>query len=88
MKKLLVASAVIAGIGVLMTVGFLIASGVDYRQQEDSGVEPGYTPAGLVLGLEVGLWFFGIGIAALIATGIMVIVRRRRGRSVPFEASR
>lgn len=77
MKKFVIGSAIAAGLGVLITIGFLIAMGVDYRMQEDSGIEPGYTPDVIVGGFEAGLWLFGIGLTAFIVSSIVAIVQRR-----------
>lgn len=80
MKKFIIGSAIITGFGALITIGFLIAIGVDYRTQEDSGIEPGYTPDVIVGGFEAGLWLFGIGLAALIVSSIVATLRRRNER--------
>jgi hypothetical protein len=65
------------GIGILLTVAFLVAIGTDYRHQEDRGVEPGYTPDVLLRGFDAGLWIVGIGLVALIACSIVALARRR-----------
>ncbi|WP_022906511.1 hypothetical protein [Curtobacterium sp. B18] len=81
MKKFVIGSAMAAGLGVLTTIGFLIAMGVDYRMQENSGIEPGYTPDVIVGGFEAGLWLFGIGLAAFIVSSIVAIIQRRNERA-------
>lgn len=87
MKKFIIGSAIAAGLGALITIGFLIAIGVDYRVQEDSGIEPGYTPDVIVGGFEAGLWLLGIGLAALIVSSIVVILQRRNGRAASSAPS-
>lgn len=87
MKKFIIWSAIAAGLGALTTIGFLIAIGVDYRIQEDSGIEPGYTPDVIVGGFEAGLWLLGIGIAALIVSSIVAILQRRNERAASSAPS-
>ncbi len=87
MKKFIIGSAIAAGLGALTTIGFLIAIGVDYRIQEDSGIEPGYTPDVIVGGFEAGLWLLGIGIAALIVSSIVAILQRRNERAASSAPS-
>lgn len=87
MKKFIIGSAIAAGLGALTTIGFLIAIGVDYRVQEDSGIEPGYTPDVMVGGFEAGLWLLGIGIAALIVSSIVAILQRRNARAASSAPS-
>ncbi|PZE87057.1 hypothetical protein [Curtobacterium sp. MCBD17_032] len=88
MKKFIITSVIAAGVGALITIGFLIASGVDYRIQEDSGVEPGYTPEVIVGGIEAGLWLFGIGVVALIVSLIVAGVHRRQEHDRPATSTR
>lgn len=87
MKKFIIGSAIAAGLGALITIGFVIAIGVDYRMQEDSGIEPGYTPDVIVGGFEAGLWLLGIGIAALIVSSIVAILQRRNERAASSAPS-
>ncbi|MCS6576461.1 hypothetical protein NYS52_18185 [Curtobacterium flaccumfaciens pv. flaccumfaciens] len=87
MKKFIIGSAIAASLGALTTIGFLIAIGVDYRMQEDRGIEPGYTPDVIVGGFEAGLWLLGIGIAALIVSSIVAILQRRNERAASSAPS-
>ncbi|WP_141693359.1 hypothetical protein [Curtobacterium sp. UCD-KPL2560] len=86
MKKWMIASAAAAGVGALTAIGFLVAMGVDYRMQEATGAEPGYTSDGIVGGFQVGLWLLAIGIVALVVCGV-VAAARRRGGSGPTSPS-
>jgi hypothetical protein len=81
MKKIVVASAVVTASGALTAIAFAIAAGVDYRLQEDQGLEPGYTPPSIVNGIEFGMWIFAIGAAAIIVSSIVLFNRRRAARS-------
>ncbi|MBF4598176.1 hypothetical protein ITJ50_03470 [Curtobacterium sp. VKM Ac-2889] len=87
MKKFIIGSAIAASLGALTTIGFLIAIGVDYRMQEDRGIEPGYTPDVIVGGFEAGLWLLGVGIAALIVSSIVAILQRRNERAASSAPS-
>ncbi|MCS6579175.1 hypothetical protein [Curtobacterium poinsettiae] len=87
MKKFIIGSAIAASLGALTTIGFLIAIGVDYRMQEDRGIEPGYTPDVIVGGFEAGLWLLGVGIAALIVSSIVAILQRRNERAASSATS-
>lgn len=88
MKKFIIGSVIVAGLGALITIEFLIAIGVDYRLQEDSGIEPGYTPNVVIGGFEAGLWLLGIGGAALIVGSVVTILQRRNKRTAASAASR
>jgi hypothetical protein len=79
MRKVIVTAAIGAGVGALMMIAFLVASGVDYRMQEDAGVEPGATPDVMLGGLQAGLWVSAISLAALVVGVLVAVVRRRRG---------
>jgi hypothetical protein len=79
MRKVIVTAAIGAGVGALLTIAFLVASGVDYRMQEDAGIEPGPTPDVLLGGLQAGLWVSAISVAALVVGVLVAVVRRRRG---------
>jgi hypothetical protein len=81
MKRIIVTSAVVTAIGALTAIAFAIAAGVDYRLQEDQGLEPGYTPPSIVDGMEAGMWIFAIGAAALIVSSIVLLSRRRATRA-------
>ncbi|MFS0731696.1 hypothetical protein ABC270_16675 [Curtobacterium sp. 1P10AnD] len=87
MKKFIIGSVIVAGLGALITIEFLIAIGVDYRLQEDSGIEPGYTPNVVIGGFEAGLWLLGIGGAALFVSSIVAILQRRNKRTAASAAS-
>jgi hypothetical protein len=87
MKKSIIGSVITVIIGAAVTVAFLIAIGMDYRHQEDRGIEPGYTPDALLSGFDAGLWIVGIGLGALIVCSIVALARRRRGPTSRSAAS-
>lgn len=88
MKKFIVGSAIAMGIGALIAVGFLVAIGVEYRQKEDSGIEPGYTPDFIVGGFEAALWLCGIGLVALVISSVVAFARRTRGHAASSAPKR
>lgn len=88
MKLLWVGFTILAATGALTTVVFTIISGVEYRMAEDQGLQPGFTPAWIVLGTEVGLWTFALALVALAAAGVVALVlRRRRNAHHPIASS-
>lgn len=87
MRKSIIGSVITVVIGTVVTVAFLIAIGMDYRHQEDRGVEPGHTPDALLRGFDAGLWIVGIGLVALIVCSIVAFARRRGGPTSQSTAS-
>ncbi|MBD8104779.1 hypothetical protein [Plantibacter sp. CFBP 8775] len=83
MKKIIISSIVLAIAGAVTTAGFLVASGLQYRDQEEQGLEPGYTPAPIVLGIEIGLWAFGIGALIFAVAGTIALLRRAKRNAAP-----
>lgn len=64
-----------AGVGLLVAVGFLVASGIDYRITEDTGVQPGYTPEWIMNGMTAGFLFAGLGVLVAVAGGAIALRR-------------
>lgn len=62
-----------AGVGLLVAVGFLVASGIDYRITEDTGVQPGYTPEWIMNGMTAGFVLAGLGALVMIAGGALAL---------------
>ncbi|PYY39155.1 MULTISPECIES: hypothetical protein [unclassified Curtobacterium] len=87
MKRVVVAATIGAGVGALITIAFLVASGVDYRMQEDAGVEPGATPDLVLGGLQAGLWLSVVSVAVLVVCVLVTVVRRRRRHGSSSSAS-
>ncbi|WP_171906520.1 hypothetical protein [Arthrobacter sp. SW1] len=77
-KRFLVVGSIIAGAGVLVVIGFAIASGIDYRMAEDAGLEPGYTPQWIVYGMSAGCFLFGLGVLAAITAAVLTLRRPLR----------
>ncbi|MEJ5914827.1 hypothetical protein [Pseudokineococcus sp. 1T1Z-3] len=90
MRRAVLGALVVTGLGLLTSAGFLVASGVHYRLQEDRGLEPGVAPV-LVVGLDVGLLVLGVGVAALVALGVGALLRwpgaRTRAADLPRQGS-
>ncbi len=84
MKGFLVGVGVLAGLGLAVAAVFLVISGLEYRGAEDAGVEPGPAPAGTVLGMEVGLWLFVLGLLGFVGAGALVLARLARKRKQPL----
>ncbi|WP_153303487.1 hypothetical protein [Plantibacter flavus] len=82
MKKVIIASAILATVGAITVIVFFIISGLQYRAQEDQGLEPGYTPAPIVLGIDIGLWALGIGLTVFVVAGTLTLARRRTRPSI------
>lgn len=76
MKIVILASAILSIVGVVTVIAFFIASGLQYRAQEDQGLEPGYTPAPIELGINIGLWAVGIGLAVFVIAGTVALAGR------------
>ncbi|MEP6481081.1 MAG: hypothetical protein ABJA94_03640 [Rhodoglobus sp.] len=69
---------ILASLGALTAIVFQVIAGVQYRIDEERGVQPGYSPAWLVAGTEVGMWVFAFALVALAATAVLSLVRRQR----------
>lgn len=67
-----------AGIGLCIAVGFMIASGIQYRLVEDAGLEPGYTPGPILAGIYAGLILLALGLTGALVTGVSAWIARRR----------
>lgn len=80
-KVALAVSIVVASTGFLTTVVFTVLAGLDYRAQEDLGLQPGYTPPWIVIGIESGLAILAIGVFATVVVGIHAAIVARRQRS-------
>jgi hypothetical protein len=70
-KKLFLVSISTTGAGVLLATALQVIAGIDYRVQEDRGLEPGYSPVAVGFWTEVGLWVFAVGALASIVTGVL-----------------
>ena len=82
LSKVLLASAIaVATLGALMTVSFLVLSGLDYRAKEDAGLQGGFPPQWIVTGIESGFVVFLIGTLATLLAGIYAAVTFRRSLS-------
>jgi hypothetical protein len=78
-KQSSVGSALLAGIGFLTAAVFQVFSGLEYRAQEQAGLEPGYASEWIVIGTNIGLALLAVGLVALTLTGVVAIVRSVRG---------
>lgn len=79
-KILVVILTVLAGLGVIAAVVFQVFSGLDYRDQEMQGLEPGYAPEWTVIGTTIGFWVFVVAALALAAIGVARLVRGASAR--------
>ena len=77
-KTILLVSVAFVVLGFILSVVFVVLSGLQYRRQEDLGLEPGPTPPHLALGIEAGFWVFGAGVVLLLSSAVLALVRRRR----------
>lgn len=77
MKRLLIGAVLFAAAGLLVTLGFTVANGVDYRIQEDQGLS-GWSPQWIITGTYVGLAILAIGALAFLVLGAMTLAARRR----------
>lgn len=92
MKRVSLGLVILTGVGALTAIVFQIISGVQYRIEEDHGLEPGYAPTWIVVGTEVGLWIFAVGVLTLGVAGVVALVQRRqmnrRGARISYARRR
>jgi len=88
LRRLSVAFIILLGIGALTAIVFTIISGVQYRMQEEQGLQPGYAPGWIVLGTYTGVWLFLLGVAALAVTGVVALAAVRHRRMTEVRAVR
>lgn len=75
-RKLFLGAAFTAGVGFVIAAAFTVISGVQYRMAENQGLEPGYAPAWLVVGTNVGLLLMIFGLLTMAGIGVSALLRR------------
>lgn len=69
-NNLLNLSGAVTLVGMGMVLLFTYLSGLQYRRQEEQGLDPGPTPEWIVHGTGVGLVLFFVGLFTLVVVGV------------------
>jgi uncharacterized membrane protein YidH (DUF202 family) len=69
-NNLLNLSGAVTLVGMGMVLLFTYLSGLQYRRQEEQGLDPGLTPEWIVRGTGVGLVLFFVGLFTLLVVGV------------------
>lgn len=80
-KKIASTAAIAAGVGLCIAVALVLVAGIQYRTEEDQGLQPGYSPEWLSTGIDVGILAFALGVLVLLGVGIASLIHRRLPQS-------
>ncbi|MDO5617329.1 hypothetical protein [Kocuria sp.] len=69
MKKTFIGFSILLGLGISTLFLFVVISGMQYRQMENVGMDPGYTPQWILSGMLAGVVISGAAALGLIVAG-------------------